>query len=200
MTQHAPIILDVAGLTLTKIDTARLENPLTGGVILFGRNWQDRSQLTQLCAQKIFIRRADGVERPEGAKPSSDVGLPAELVAQELPRVGYAAAVDQAVRELHSGLTRKPFVPVGVERDELRHAEPGHVAPRTGPGVAVGNLVDAAAQPVLAGPVVIVAGVGPVADEDTAVRTVADCKYLKPSFFGPIGLIRKFHPAAINVQ
>ncbi len=56
MTQHAPIILDVAGLTLTKIDTARLENPLTGGVILFGRNWQDRSQLTQLCAQIKAVR------------------------------------------------------------------------------------------------------------------------------------------------
>jgi beta-N-acetylhexosaminidase len=56
MTQHAPIILDVAGLTLTKIDTARLENPLTGGVILFARNWQDRSQLTQLCAQIKAVR------------------------------------------------------------------------------------------------------------------------------------------------
>jgi beta-N-acetylhexosaminidase len=56
MTLHAPIILDVAGLTLTKIDTQRLENPLTGGVILFARNWKDRKQLTQLCAQIKAVR------------------------------------------------------------------------------------------------------------------------------------------------
>jgi beta-N-acetylhexosaminidase len=56
MTNHAPIILDVAGLTLTKVDRQRLANPLTGGVILFGRNWLDRSQLTQLCAQIKAVR------------------------------------------------------------------------------------------------------------------------------------------------
>jgi beta-N-acetylhexosaminidase len=56
MTNHAPIILDVAGLTLTKVDKQRLANPLTGGVILFARNWQDRSQLTQLCAEIKAVR------------------------------------------------------------------------------------------------------------------------------------------------
>ncbi len=56
MTQHAPIILDVAGLTLTRVDKERLANPLTGGVILFARNWQDRSQLTQLCAEIKAVR------------------------------------------------------------------------------------------------------------------------------------------------
>ncbi len=56
MTQHAPIILDVAGLTLTKVDKKRLAHPLTGGVILFARNWQDRSQLTHLCAEIKAVR------------------------------------------------------------------------------------------------------------------------------------------------
>lgn len=56
MTQHAPIILDVAGLTLTKVDKKRLANPLTGGVILFARNWQDRDQLTHLCAEIKAVR------------------------------------------------------------------------------------------------------------------------------------------------
>lgn len=56
MIQHAPIILDVAGLSLTKVDKKRLAHPLTGGVILFGRNWQDRAQLTQLCAQIKAVR------------------------------------------------------------------------------------------------------------------------------------------------
>ena len=53
---HAPIILDVAGLGLTAIDEARLQNPLTGGVILFARNWENRAQLTQLCADIKAVR------------------------------------------------------------------------------------------------------------------------------------------------
>jgi beta-N-acetylhexosaminidase len=56
MTQHAPIILDVAGHALTKADKKRLAHPLTGGVILFARNWQDRSQLTHLCAEIKAVR------------------------------------------------------------------------------------------------------------------------------------------------
>ncbi len=56
MIEHAPIILDVAGLSLTKVDKKRLENPLTGGVILFARNWKDRDQLTHLCAQIKAVR------------------------------------------------------------------------------------------------------------------------------------------------
>ena len=56
MTKHSPIILDVAGLTLTKTDKKRLANPLTGGVILFARNWKDRDQLTHLCAEIKAVR------------------------------------------------------------------------------------------------------------------------------------------------
>jgi beta-N-acetylhexosaminidase len=56
MTQHAPIILDLAGLELTKVDKERLAHPLTGGVILFARNWQNRTQLTNLCAAIKAVR------------------------------------------------------------------------------------------------------------------------------------------------
>jgi beta-N-acetylhexosaminidase len=56
MTHHSPIILDVAGLELTAIDKKRLAHPLTGGVILFARNWQDRHQLTHLCAEIKTVR------------------------------------------------------------------------------------------------------------------------------------------------
>ena len=56
MTDHAPVVLDVAGVTLTDADRRRLAHPLTGGVILFGRNWQDRSQLTELNAEMKSIR------------------------------------------------------------------------------------------------------------------------------------------------
>ena len=50
MVEHAPLILDIAGTELTRTDRERIAHPLTGGVILFARNWKDRAQLTQLCA------------------------------------------------------------------------------------------------------------------------------------------------------
>ncbi len=49
MTFHAPLIIDIAGLSLTPVDRQRLLHPLVGGLILFARNWQDRAQLTALC-------------------------------------------------------------------------------------------------------------------------------------------------------
>ena len=57
MTQHAPLIIDIAGLTLTKVDRQRLKHPLVGGLILFARNWQDRAQLSQLCRDIKKVRR-----------------------------------------------------------------------------------------------------------------------------------------------
>ncbi len=57
MTQHSPLIIDVAGLALSKTDRRRLKHPLTGGVILFGRNWENRDQLSALCADIKSIRQ-----------------------------------------------------------------------------------------------------------------------------------------------
>jgi beta-N-acetylhexosaminidase len=57
MHTHAPLIIDVAGFELTDIDRQRLAHPLVGGIILFGRNWHSRAQLTQLCAQVKAVRR-----------------------------------------------------------------------------------------------------------------------------------------------
>ena len=56
MNEHAPLIIDVAGLALTDRDRERLAHPLVGGMILFARNWQDREQLEQLCAQVKDVR------------------------------------------------------------------------------------------------------------------------------------------------
>ena len=56
MNLHAPLILDIAGTALTDVDRRRLAHPLTGGLILFGRNWQSRAQLTELCAEVKSIR------------------------------------------------------------------------------------------------------------------------------------------------
>jgi beta-N-acetylhexosaminidase len=56
MPLHAPLIIDIAGLSLTKVDRARLKHPLVGGMILFARNWQDRAQLTALCRDIKKVR------------------------------------------------------------------------------------------------------------------------------------------------
>ena len=53
---HAPLILDVAGLELDAADRRRLAHPLTGGVILFSRNWQSRLQLAELTSAIKSIR------------------------------------------------------------------------------------------------------------------------------------------------
>ncbi len=53
-----PVILDIEGLELNSNDKARIKHPLTGGVILFARNFQSREQLTDLT-QAIKKMRAD---------------------------------------------------------------------------------------------------------------------------------------------
>ena len=55
-TLHAPVVLDVAGTTLQADDRRRLAHPLTGGLILFARNWVSRQQLTELVAEIKAIR------------------------------------------------------------------------------------------------------------------------------------------------
>ena len=50
-----PLIIDVAGLMLTDEDRELISHPLTGGIVLFARNYQDRAQLTELTRQ---IRQA----------------------------------------------------------------------------------------------------------------------------------------------
>ncbi|MDP3699986.1 MAG: beta-N-acetylhexosaminidase [Hylemonella sp.] len=56
MSQHAPLIIDISGTALNADDRRRLAHPLVGGIILFARNWQDRSQLVSLCAEVKRLR------------------------------------------------------------------------------------------------------------------------------------------------
>ena len=48
MTNHAPVVLDIAGTSLSAADRRRLKHPRVGGLILFARNWVDRRQLLEL--------------------------------------------------------------------------------------------------------------------------------------------------------
>jgi len=54
--KHGPLIIDVAGTRLLPVDRERLRHPLVGGVVLFTRNWQDRTQLARLCAAIKSVR------------------------------------------------------------------------------------------------------------------------------------------------
>jgi beta-N-acetylhexosaminidase len=56
MSPHHPVILDIAGPQLDADDRRRLLHPLTGGLILFARHWQDRHQLTRLIADIKAVR------------------------------------------------------------------------------------------------------------------------------------------------
>jgi beta-N-acetylhexosaminidase len=56
MTPHAPVVLDIAGTTLSADDRRRLKHPLTGGLILFTRHWVDRRQLTELTSAIKRVR------------------------------------------------------------------------------------------------------------------------------------------------
>ena len=51
-----PMIVDLTGLTLTNDDKRRLAHPNTGGVILFGRNFKSRAQVTKLIKAIRAIR------------------------------------------------------------------------------------------------------------------------------------------------
>ncbi len=51
-----PVMLDVAGAALTDHDRKRLMHPLTGGVILFSRNFQSPAQLAALTAEIHALR------------------------------------------------------------------------------------------------------------------------------------------------
>ncbi len=51
-----PITLDVVGLELNAEDRRRILDPLTGGVILFGRNFSNRKQLTKLSSEIKKLR------------------------------------------------------------------------------------------------------------------------------------------------
>jgi beta-N-acetylhexosaminidase len=53
---HSPLLLDIAGTRLDASDRRRLQHPLTGGLVLFARNWVDRAQLTALTTEVKAIR------------------------------------------------------------------------------------------------------------------------------------------------
>lgn len=54
--QYGPVMLDVAGTSLSRDDIRRIADPLTGGVILFARNYASRAQLFELTGAIRDVR------------------------------------------------------------------------------------------------------------------------------------------------
>lgn len=51
-----PVVVDVAGTSLTDAERERLQHPMVGGVILFSRNFSSRDQVRALCSEIHALR------------------------------------------------------------------------------------------------------------------------------------------------
>lgn len=111
----APVVLDIAGTALDADDRRRLAHPLTGGLILFARNWRDRRQLTELTAAIKSIRpdvlicvdqeggrvqrlRGDGFTRLPPMRSLGDLWVRDK---RGVPGSGALAAIDAATATGH---------------------------------------------------------------------------------------------------
>ena len=56
MIPHGPLMIDIAGQSLTDLDRSRMRDPRVGGVILFTRNYASPEQLQALCAEIHALR------------------------------------------------------------------------------------------------------------------------------------------------
>lgn len=55
--RRGPVVVDVEGTALTDAEHVRLQHPLVGGVIIFARNFESRSQLKRLCREIRNLRK-----------------------------------------------------------------------------------------------------------------------------------------------
>lgn len=145
MTEHAPLILDVAGTELTAADRRRLAHPLTGGVILFARNWENRAQLLQLTSSIKAVRddllicvdheggrvqrfRTDGFTHLPPMRALGDLWMQDALRAQDAASAcGYVLAAE--LRACGVDFSFAPVLdldwgPSGVIGDRAFHADP----------------------------------------------------------------------------
>jgi len=143
--QPGPVVLDVVGKALTAEDERRIAHPLTGGVILFARNFESRAQLVVLTRAirevrddvLICIDHEGG--RVQRAKTDGFTHLPAMARLGELWDRDVLAATKAAIAcgyvlaaELRACDIDLSFTPVldldygrsGVIGDRAFHADP----------------------------------------------------------------------------
>ncbi len=145
-----PVMLDVTGTTLTDDDRKRLLHPLTGGVILFTRNFESPAQLAKLTAEIHALRTPAlliAVDHEGGRvqrfrdgftaiPPMRELGVAweknvtkAKALAQD---TGYVLATE--LRAHGVDLTFAPVLDVDFKRssvigDRAFHADPEIIAP-----------------------------------------------------------------------
>lgn len=99
-----PVILDVEGLELNQKDNDRISHPLTGGVILFARNFQSRKQLIELTSaikevrEDVLIAIDHEGGRVQRCKTDGFTHLPA------MQRIGNIWSGKQIPKSLHSAV------------------------------------------------------------------------------------------------
>jgi len=54
-----PVMIDIAGFSLSATDRERLLNPLVGGIILFSRNFESQKQLSELTTEIHALRNPE---------------------------------------------------------------------------------------------------------------------------------------------
>lgn len=149
MLPRGPVMLDVVGCELTPADRERLLHPLTGGVILFSRNFTDCPQLRALTAQIRELRSPSlliAVDHEGGRVQRFRDGftaIPAMRTLGELWDRDVAAAAAEATRlgeilaqELRAHAIDFSFTPVldldfgssSVIGDRALHGNPNAVA------------------------------------------------------------------------
>ena len=99
-TPHAPVVIDIDGLSLDADDRRRLRHPLTGGLILFARNWQDRHQLTELTATASNATKCHAMQACDRAANAAYRAATAEQSHDETTRqrnmAMYRTNIDRA--------------------------------------------------------------------------------------------------------
>lgn len=104
-----PIVLDVVGKSLTQDDIRRIAHPKTGGVILFGRNYQDRAQLTALTQaiksvrQDVLISIDHEGGRVQRCRTDGFTHLPAMRALGEIwTHAGKKATAEHAIKAMEA--------------------------------------------------------------------------------------------------
>ena len=111
-----PVMLDVEGTTLDADDLRRIRHPLTGGVILFARNYTDRAQLTTLCAAIHAARPGVPVVTPSGAALSAFSALNVQHISVLTPYLVETSLPMADYFRLH-GLKIEKFRCLGLDDD-----------------------------------------------------------------------------------
>ncbi|MEQ1774065.1 MAG: beta-N-acetylhexosaminidase [Burkholderiales bacterium] len=145
-----PVMLDIEGLTLNDDDRKRLLHPLTGGIILFSRNFESPQQLAALTAEIHALRTPPlliAVDHEGGRVQRFRDGFTAIPAMRELGKAweknavqakqlakdtGYVLATE--LRAHGIDLTFAPVLDVDFKRssvigDRAFHADPEIIAP-----------------------------------------------------------------------